>query len=247
MMRCALSYQWSVLLSRSVTFPLQAGAPLANQFESSERQSGSTTSASVSPEEPHGGPGVTQGQLMAVMLVQCVSVHHQGKGTVPLPIPTPRPRELSNIVTVSWLCNCKVTPLHHCDGAPQSSNRLALYISYISMTGNASAVSLSPCEDKTRRGEEGQRVERTVETLMQVSECVCNMCLFDADCGVQSIPLIQTGNLVLCPAATCSELWPLVQASCCDERQLPREKLKPRNKWTHTDLQHTHTRGTVTG
>ncbi len=79
--------------------------------------------------------GVIQGQLMAVRLLQYVSVQQQVQG------PPPYPREQSNIVTVSRLSYCKVTHLHHCDGTPQSLHLLSLYISHICVTENVGAVS----------------------------------------------------------------------------------------------------------
>lgn len=67
---------------------------------------------------------------------------------------------------------------------------------------------------------------------------VCNVYLFDANSAIQSVPLISTENHVPHLVATYSELWLLVRASCCDERQLCWEKWTKKQVRTSADLQH---------
>lgn len=107
---------------------------------------------------------------------------------------TPHPRELSNTVTVSRLSYCKVTHLHHCDSA-EFGPSVFLYFTYLCDGNRCGFFSLSE-GGKTGGGQGGRWVEkenlyaRMIETLMQASGCVCNVYLFDANSGVQSIPLI---------------------------------------------------------
>ena len=125
-------------------------------------------------------------------LMQYVSVQQQVEE------PHPHPRELSNIVTVSQLSYCKVTHLQHCDGTPRSLDLLPLYVSHTCETENVGTeffFFFFLLDREGKQKEERERQRKSVcktdrDTDASFGVCVCNVYLFDANSGVQSIPLI---------------------------------------------------------